>query len=172
MHGSPDPEKDLLPEGTTCAKCSGTNLVKEEDIADVWFDSGVSYAAVCENDERLGVPVDMYLEGSDQHRGWFHSTLLTSVGTRGTAPYKTVLTHGFVVDGEGRKMSKSLGNTIAPAGDYRQVRRRDPAAVGERPGLHERHQDLQRDHRAPGGDLPAYQEYGTLPAGQPFRLQP
>ena len=62
----------------------------------------------------LGVPVDMYLEGSDQHRGWFHSTLLTSVGTRGTAPYRTVLTHGFVVDGEGRKMSKSLGNTIAP----------------------------------------------------------
>ena len=108
------PEKDLLPNGTKCAKCSGTNLVKEEDIADVWFDSGVSYAAVCENDLRLGVPVDMYLEGSDQHRGWFHSTLLTSVGTRGTAPYKTVLTHGFVVDGEGRKMSKSLGNTIAP----------------------------------------------------------
>ncbi len=107
-------EKDLLPEGMKCAGCSGTNLVKEEDIVDVWFDSGVSYAAVCEDDERLGVPVDMYLEGSDQHRGWFHSTLLTSVGTRGAAPYKTVLTHGFVVDGDGRKMSKSLGNTIAP----------------------------------------------------------
>ncbi len=108
------PEKDLLPEGTKCPGCSGTNLVKEEDIVDVWFDSGVSYAAVCEHDPRLGVPVDMYLEGSDQHRGWFHSTLLASVGTRGRAPYKTVLTHGFVVDGEGRKMSKSLGNTIAP----------------------------------------------------------
>ena len=108
------PEADLLPEGTACPTCSGTDLVKEEDIVDVWFDSGVSYAAVCENDDRLGVPVDMYLEGSDQHRGWFHSTLLASVGTRGEAPYRTVLTHGFVVDGEGRKMSKSLGNTIAP----------------------------------------------------------
>ncbi|HPP80765.1 MAG TPA: isoleucine--tRNA ligase [Deltaproteobacteria bacterium] len=108
------PEKDLLPEGTRCAKCSGDDLAKEEDIVDVWFDSGVSYAAVCEKDPRLGVPVDMYLEGSDQHRGWFHSTLLASVGTRGEAPYRTVLTHGFVVDGEGRKMSKSLGNTIAP----------------------------------------------------------
>jgi len=108
------PEKDLIPDGLKCAGCSGTNLVKEEDIVDVWFDSGVSYAAVCEGDDRLGVPVDMYLEGSDQHRGWFHSTLLASVGTRGTAPYRTVLTHGFVVDGEGRKMSKSLGNTIAP----------------------------------------------------------
>jgi len=108
------PVKDLLPDGTVCPHCSGANLVKEEDIVDVWFDSGVSYAAVCENDKRLGTPVDMYLEGSDQHRGWFHSTLLASVGTRDTAPYKTVLTHGFVVDGEGRKMSKSLGNTIAP----------------------------------------------------------
>lgn len=108
------PEEDLLPEGSRCPACSGTDLVREEDIVDVWFDSGVSYAAVCEKDPRLGVPVDMYLEGSDQHRGWFHSTLLASVGTRGDAPYRTVLTHGFVVDGEGRKMSKSLGNTIAP----------------------------------------------------------
>ncbi len=107
-------ENELLPKGSVCVKCSGTQFEKESDIVDVWFDSGVSYAAVCENDMRLGLPVDMYLEGSDQHRGWFHSTLLASVGTRGTAPYKTVLTHGFVVDGEGRKMSKSLGNTIAP----------------------------------------------------------
>jgi isoleucyl-tRNA synthetase len=107
-------EKELLPAGTACPKCSGTDFEKETDIADVWFDSGVSYAAVCETDPRLDMPVEMYLEGSDQHRGWFHSTLLASVGTRGTAPYKTVLTHGFVVDGDGRKMSKSLGNTIAP----------------------------------------------------------
>ncbi len=105
---------ELLPEGAKCPACSGSELSKQEDIVDVWFDSGVSYAAVCEKDARLGVPVDMYLEGSDQHRGWFHSTLLASVGTRGKAPYKSVLTHGFVVDGEGRKMSKSLGNTIAP----------------------------------------------------------
>ena len=105
---------ELLPPGTTCPACSSAELAKEEDIVDVWFDSGVSYAAVCEKDQRLDMPVEMYLEGSDQHRGWFHSTLLTSVGTRGTAPYKSVLTHGFVVDGEGRKMSKSLGNTISP----------------------------------------------------------
>jgi len=106
--------EQLLPEGTVCPSCSGKGFDKEEDIVDVWFDSGVSYAAVCETNDRLGVPVDMYLEGSDQHRGWFQSTLLASVGTRGNAPYKTVLTHGFVVDGEGKKMSKSVGNTISP----------------------------------------------------------
>ncbi len=108
------PVSDLLPPGTHCPACGGSNLEKEEDIVDVWFDSGVSYAAVCEGDARLGLPVDLYLEGSDQHRGWFQSTLLASVGTRGVAPYKSVLTHGFVVDGEGKKMSKSLGNTISP----------------------------------------------------------
>jgi isoleucyl-tRNA synthetase len=80
----------------------------------VWFDSGVSYAAVCEKRPNLKSPADMYLEGSDQHRGWFHSSLLASVGTRGHAPYDSVLTHGFVVDGEGRKMSKSFGNVIVP----------------------------------------------------------
>lgn len=106
--------EELLPKGTMCPNCSSAEFEKEQDIVDVWFDSGVSYAAVCEKDERIGSPVDMYLEGSDQHRGWFHSTLLCSVGTRGDAPYRSVLTHGFVVDGEGRKMSKSLGNTIAP----------------------------------------------------------
>jgi isoleucyl-tRNA synthetase len=84
------------------------------DILDVWFDSGVSHAAVCEKRPNLKSPADMYLEGSDQHRGWFHSSLLASVGTRGRAPYHSVLTHGFVVDGEGRKMSKSTGNVILP----------------------------------------------------------
>jgi len=106
--------RELLPAGYVCPKCGGAHFDKESDILDVWFDSGVSYAAVCETDPQLGVPVDLYMEGSDQHRGWFHSTLLAAVGTRGRAPYKTVLTHGFVVDGEGRKMSKSLGNTIPP----------------------------------------------------------
>jgi isoleucyl-tRNA synthetase len=89
-------------------------LKKETDILDVWFDSGVSYAAVCEQRDELDAPADLYLEGSDQHRGWFHSALLTSVGTRGTAPYKGVLTHGYVVDGKGKKMSKSVGNVVAP----------------------------------------------------------
>lgn len=110
-------EKDsayFLPHETTCKKCGHTSFVKEEDIVDVWFDSGVSWAAVCKKQKELTYPADLYLEGSDQHRGWFHSSLLTSVGNESHAPYKSVLTHGFVVDGAGRKMSKSLGNVIAP----------------------------------------------------------
>ncbi len=105
----------LLPEGTTCPECKGNTFEKEQDILDVWFDSGVSHAAVLESRDYLGWPADMYLEGSDQHRGWFHSALLTAVGTRGRAPYESVLTHGFVVDGKGEKMSKSKGNVIAPS---------------------------------------------------------
>ncbi|MGQ9507825.1 MAG: isoleucine--tRNA ligase [Thermodesulfobacteriota bacterium] len=104
----------LLPEGTRCPKCGADHFSKETDILDVWFDSGVSYAAVLEKDPNLEFPASLYLEGSDQHRGWFHSSLLTCVGTRGRAPYLSVLTHGFVVDGEGKKMSKSAGNVIAP----------------------------------------------------------
>jgi isoleucyl-tRNA synthetase len=105
---------ELLPSRTGCPECSGTEFRKETDILDVWFDSGVSYAAVCERRKELKAPPDMYLEGSDQHRGWFHSSLLASVGTRGSAPYHEVLTHGFVVDGKGEKMSKSKGNVITP----------------------------------------------------------
>ena len=103
-----------MPDGYKCLKCGSDEFKKETDILDVWFDSGVSHAAVAEADERLSSPADMYLEGSDQHRGWFQSSLLTSVGTRGRAPYKSVLTHGFVVDGKGKKMSKSIGNVISP----------------------------------------------------------
>ncbi|MCE5194627.1 MAG: isoleucine--tRNA ligase [Nitrospiraceae bacterium] len=105
---------EFLPSGYKCKGCGKTSFSKEMDILDVWFDSGVSHAAVVENDKRLTWPADMYLEGSDQHRGWFQSSLLASTGTRGKAPYKTVLTHGFVVDGSGKKMSKSLGNVVAP----------------------------------------------------------
>jgi len=106
--------KDLLPDGVVCPTCGGTDFKKETDILDVWFDSGVSHAAVLEKRDNLESPCDMYLEGNDQHRGWFHSSLLESVGTRGRAPYKNVLTHGMVVDGEGKKMSKSLGNFVDP----------------------------------------------------------
>ncbi|MGH7381506.1 MAG: isoleucine--tRNA ligase [Candidatus Methylomirabilales bacterium] len=106
--------EELLPPGTRCPHCGGTRFSKEDDILDVWFDSGVSQAAVLETRPDQHWPAEMYLEGSDQHRGWFHSSLLAAVGTRGQAPYKEVLTHGFVVDGDGRKMSKSLGNVIAP----------------------------------------------------------
>ncbi len=104
----------LLPENTACPGCGSTALEKENDILDVWFDSGVSHAAVLEARANLHWPADLYLEGSDQHRGWFHSSLLTAVGLRDAAPYKAVLTHGFVVDADGKKMSKSLGNVIAP----------------------------------------------------------
>jgi isoleucyl-tRNA synthetase len=104
----------LLPAGTTCPKCGAEAFEKENDILDVWFDSGVSHAAVLEPNPQLTSPADMYLEGSDQHRGWFHSSLLESVGSRGVAPYRSVLTHGFVLDGKGHKMSKSTGNVVAP----------------------------------------------------------
>jgi len=105
---------ELLPAGTVCKRCAGKNLVKEMDILDVWFDSGVSHAAVLNERQDLSRPADMYLEGSDQHRGWFQSSLLASVGNWGNAPYRTVLTHGFTVDGAGKKMSKSAGNVVAP----------------------------------------------------------
>ena len=97
-----------------CPKCGSTHLKKEKDILDVWFDSGTSHAAVCEKRPELNNRANMYLEGSDQHRGWFQSSILESMATRGVPPFDEVLTHGFVVDGNGRKMSKSLGNTIAP----------------------------------------------------------
>jgi isoleucyl-tRNA synthetase len=101
-----------MPPGTRCPKCDGGEFRKETDILDVWFDSGCSHAAVVETRPELRWPVEMYLEGSDQHRGWFHSSLLEAMGTRDAPPYRSVLTHGFVVDGDGRKMSKSLGNYL------------------------------------------------------------
>lgn len=108
-------EKELLPEGTKC-KCGSTEFTKENDIMDVWFDSGVTHATVCDERHELlrGTPVELYLEGSDQHRGWFQTSLLTSMAAYGKAPYKFVLTHGFVLDANGRKMSKSLGNFVDP----------------------------------------------------------
>ncbi len=108
------PMSEIIPPGIKCKKCGGDDFRKETDILDVWFDSGTSFAAVLEKREELKFPADLYLEGSDQHRGWFHSSLLASVGTRGVAPYRAVLTHGYVVDGQGRKMSKSIGNVIRP----------------------------------------------------------
>ena len=108
--------EELLPQGFKCPKCGKTHFRKENDIMDVWFDSGITWRAVVNkrSDELGTTPVEMYLEGSDQHRGWFQSSLLTSVATQGIAPYKSVLTHGFVFGEDGRKMSKSLGNYIRP----------------------------------------------------------
>ena len=108
------PIENFLPDGLTCASCGGRDFERENNILDVWFDSGSSHEAVLPRWSDLEWPADMYLEGSDQHRGWFHSSLLVGLGTRGRAPFEQVLTHGFVVDEQGRKMSKSLGNTIAP----------------------------------------------------------
>ncbi len=106
--------EEILPKGTKCPECGDTHFRKETDIMDVWFDSGSSHEAVLKERPELSWPADMYLEGSDQHRGWFQSSLLTSIACTGKAPYKSVLTHGYVVDGEGKKMSKSVGNTVAP----------------------------------------------------------
>lgn len=105
---------DILPKGTTCPKCGHTHFEKETDTMDVWFDSGSSHAAVCAERGDLSYPPDLYLEGNDQYRGWFQSSLLTSVATTGKAPYNTVITHGMIQDGEGKKMSKSKGNSISP----------------------------------------------------------
>ena len=111
--------EELLPEGFKCPHCGGTHFHKEKDIMDVWFDSGSTWNGVLrypheESWKDMSYPCDLYLEGSDQHPGWFHSSLLTSVAVNGHAPYKAVLTHGFTMDGEGRKMSKSVGNVVAP----------------------------------------------------------
>lgn len=108
------PLDEIVPPGLACPHCGAKDWEKETDILDVWFDSGSSFSAVLEARENLSFPADLYLEGSDQHRGWFHSSLLIAEGIRGKAPYRAVLTHGYVVDGNGRKMSKSLGNVIAP----------------------------------------------------------
>jgi isoleucyl-tRNA synthetase len=108
------PLEDFLPPGLACPSCGGTSFEPERDILDVWFDSGSSHEAVLPRWQDLSWPAQMYLEGSDQHRGWFQSSLLVGLGTRGEPPYREVLTHGFLIDLEGRKMSKSVGNVISP----------------------------------------------------------
>lgn len=116
--------EDLMPEGLSCGECGSGEFTKETDIMDVWFDSGSSHLAVLDEPEKwpgLCRPADLYLEGSDQHRGWFNSSLNTSVAVTGEAPYRAVLTHGFVVDENGRKMSKSLGNVVDPLKVIKQM---------------------------------------------------
>jgi isoleucyl-tRNA synthetase len=108
------PIEEFLPEGLACPSCGGRAFERERDILDVWFDSGSSHEAVLPFRPELTWPAEMYLEGSDQHRGWFQSSLLVGLGTRGTPPFRQVLTHGFLIDVDGRKMSKSVGNVIAP----------------------------------------------------------
>ena len=109
--------EEILPEGFVCPKCGGKHFTKETDIMDVWFDSGVTHAAVLDSGDWVNQqwPADLYLEGNDQYRGWFQSSLLTSVAWRGKAPYRNICTHGWVVDGDGQKQSKSLGNGVEPS---------------------------------------------------------
>jgi isoleucyl-tRNA synthetase len=104
----------LLPAGHACAKCGGTEFAKETDILDVWFDSGSSHLAVLNESFGLPWPADVYLEGGDQYRGWFHSSLLVGTGLRGSSPYRECLLNGWVLDGEGKAMHKSLGNAVDP----------------------------------------------------------
>lgn len=106
--------QELLPQGFVCPKCGKAHFSKETDIMDVWFDSGSTWAAVCEERDYLKYPADLYLEGGDQYRGWFQSSMLTSIATNGVAPYKQIVTHGWTVDGEGKAMHKSLGNAVGP----------------------------------------------------------
>jgi isoleucyl-tRNA synthetase len=108
------PIEAFVPPGFTCERCGGTAFERGRDILDVWFDSGSSHEAVLARRADLAWPADLYLEGTDQYRGWFQSSLLVGIGTRDRAPYRGVLTHGFIVDEDGRKMSKSIGNTIEP----------------------------------------------------------
>lgn len=108
------PAKDFIKDGTRCKECGSSEFIKEKDIMDVWFDSGVAHAAVCNKKNNIKLPVDLCLEGADQYRGWFQSLLLTAIASNGKAPYKAVVTHGWVMDEEGKKQSKSLGNGVSP----------------------------------------------------------
>ncbi|MDE6923349.1 MAG: class I tRNA ligase family protein, partial [Oscillospiraceae bacterium] len=105
---------ELIPSGFVCPKCGGAHFSKENDIMDVWFDSGSTWAAVADQRDNLQYPADVYLEGGDQYRGWFQSSMLTSIACNGVAPYKQIITHGWTVDGEGKAMHKSLGNAMPP----------------------------------------------------------
>ena len=162
---------ELLPAGHKCAKCGGTEFAKETDILDVWFDSGSSHLAVLNDSFGLPWPADVYLEGGDQYRGWFHSSLLVGTGLRGGAPYRACLLNGWVLDGEGKAMHKSLGNSIEPESvikDHGADILRLWTAIG---GVQRRRAHVAHDSDAPGGRLSQAAQHVPLHAGQPGGLR-
>ena len=157
------------PRASSAPTAIPTTTSRSRDIVDVWFESGSTHAFVLEA-RGMPWPADLYLEGSDQHRGWFHSSLLESVGTRGRAPFKAVLTHGFALDEQGRKMSKSPRQRHRAAGGVEAVRRRHPAAVGD--DLRHQRGPAHRsgNPQAAGRTLPPAAQHAALAARQPRRL--
>ena len=163
---------ELLPAGTACGKCGGRAFRKETDILDVWFDSGCSHAAVLEKHPQLGWPADMYLEGSDQHRGWFHSSLARGRG-HPRAPAVPRGAHPRLRGRRRRAQDVEVHREHRRAGRrHREARRRGPAALGGGRGLHGGHPALRRDPRPAGGGVPAGPQHLPLPAREPRRLRP
>ncbi len=162
-----------MPPGLACPKCSGTDFRKEGDILDVWFESGSSHRAVLgEPSYGLGYPAYLYLEGSDQHRGWFQSSILTAVATTGRAPFEGVLTHGFVVDENGKKMAKSGGNAVSAVKATEQYGADVSAALRRQPRLCGRRPDEREGDQGGVGGVPEDPQHLPLPPGQPRRLRP
>ena len=165
------PLAEFVPDGTACPSCGGTAFDRETNILDVWFDSGSSHEAVLGTNPALTWPAAVYLEGSDQYRGWFHSSLLVGLGTRQRAPFERVITHGFVVATDGRKMSKSLGNTVVPQDVIKQhgaeIIRLWAAMVDYREEVRLRQGDPGPRRRG----LPQAAQHAALPRRQPVRLR-
>ena len=170
MPGTPTTSRTCFLPGTQCPACGGTNLRKETDILDVWFDSGSSHAAVLGHRPDLPWPSDVYLEGGDQYRGWFHSSLLVGMVTRGAAPYRAVLTNGWALDAQGRAMSKSLGQCDRSERGHQDPRSGNPAAVGGFRRLPRRRCHLARYPGAIVGGLPQTAQYLPLLPLEPLRF--
>ena len=171
------PAEQLLPQGFVCPKCGHTHFSKESDIMDVWFDSGSTHAAVLDEREALQFPADVYLEGGDQYRGWFQSSMLTAIAAKGKAPYRQIITHGWTVDGEGKAMHKSLGNAVSPdevikdygadmlrlwvsSADYTQDMRISPEILKQ---LSQAYLKIRNTARYMLGNLAGFQPDGKLP---------
>ena len=165
------PIEDFLPAGFACPSCGGAAFEREKDILDVWFDSGSSHEAVLAVHPELRWPADLYLEGNDQYRGWFQSSMLVGLGTRGRAPYHQVVTHGMVVTEAGKKMSKSLGNDVPPEQVIKQSGA-ESCASGSPRRLPRRSPIRARDPGARGRGLPQTPEHAPHSCGQPLRFRP